>query len=227
MAGIFLNYRREDSFGYAGRVYDKLSQNFDRSQIFMDVDTLNPGAPYVDDIHNAINSCVAMITLIGPKWLSVTDKHDARRIDDPKDLVHQEIASALNRNILVIPLLLPGASMPTADELPNDLQKLALRNAVSLSEPNFHPEMEKVIMTIKNEIKGDFSKTLKFNQLAILKGIFSSALLVLILSFSIAVFFYITPPREPLTVAETSAVIGASATMVVVVKVLLKLVLRK
>jgi hypothetical protein len=44
VARIFLSYRRDDSGGYAGRLYDRLSQHFGRAHLFMDVDTSLPAS---------------------------------------------------------------------------------------------------------------------------------------------------------------------------------------
>jgi hypothetical protein len=45
-------------------------------------------------------------------------------LDDPNDFVRIEIAAALQRNIPVIPILLEGATIPKAAELPEDLKEL-------------------------------------------------------------------------------------------------------
>ena len=37
---IFISYRREDTEGYTGRLYDRLHERFPQSKIFMDVDSI-------------------------------------------------------------------------------------------------------------------------------------------------------------------------------------------
>ena len=43
MTAIFIRYRRSDSAGQAGRLYDKLSERFGDDNVFMDVDTIDLG----------------------------------------------------------------------------------------------------------------------------------------------------------------------------------------
>lgn len=43
-AKVFVSYRREDSAGHAGRLFDRISAYFgDRIKIFMDIDSIAPG----------------------------------------------------------------------------------------------------------------------------------------------------------------------------------------
>ena len=136
---VFLSYRREDSEGYAGRFYDRLSARFP-NRIFRDVKDLEPGVDFVDEIGRKLQSCAVMITLIGPRWLSATDAAGHRRLDQTDDLHRLEIATALRRNVRVIPALVGGARMPSSDELPKDLVFLARRQALPISEIDFDHE---------------------------------------------------------------------------------------
>ena len=45
MARIFLSYRREDSGGHAGRLFDRLAAVFGEEHVFIDVE-LEPGTDY-------------------------------------------------------------------------------------------------------------------------------------------------------------------------------------
>ena len=48
MAGkIFINYRRDDSGGTAGRLHDRLAETFGRENVFMDVDHIPAGVDFV------------------------------------------------------------------------------------------------------------------------------------------------------------------------------------
>ena len=81
----------------------------------------------------AVGSCDVLLALIGDEWLTVTDEHGRRRLDDPDDFARLELEAALARNIRVIPVLVDGARMPRADELPPSLAPLAGRQALQLS----------------------------------------------------------------------------------------------
>src|SRR5215203_4276625 len=97
-ANIFINYRREDSAGHAGRLFDALSSGFS-GRLFMDVDTLEPGVDFVDAINNAVGACEVLLVVIGQEWLTIKDKSGLRRLDDPADFVRLEVESALERRI--------------------------------------------------------------------------------------------------------------------------------
>jgi hypothetical protein len=85
--GIFISYRREDTAGHAGRLYDRLAGHFGERRVFMDIDSIDPGADFVDAIEQSLSGCGAMIAVIGPHWLSVTDDVGDRRLDNPEDFV--------------------------------------------------------------------------------------------------------------------------------------------
>jgi hypothetical protein len=109
VARIFISYRREDSSGWAGRLYDRLSQRFGGDNVFMDIDTIDPGLDFVEVIQQAVGSCDVLVALIGRHWLTSTDEQGQRRLENPEDFVRLEITAALERNIRVIPALLQGA----------------------------------------------------------------------------------------------------------------------
>jgi uracil-DNA glycosylase family 4 len=149
MSRIFINYRRVDSEGYVGRLYDHLIQHFDPNDIFMDVVSLEPGADFVQELENAVAACDVFISVIGPQWLTAADENGERRIDQWNDFVRIEIASALKQNKLVIPVLVGGTKMPAPKDLPEDLQALARRNAIVLSHQHFGSDVAQFINTLK------------------------------------------------------------------------------
>jgi len=153
MAGgnVFLSYRRDDSEGHAGRLYDRLSARFP-NQIFRDVKDLEPGVDFVDEIERKLASCSVMVLLIGPRWLSLTDATGARRIDQAADLHRLEIVTALQRKVRVIPALVGGAAMPSAEALPAELAFLARRQALPLSEVDFDHDMSRLIGVLEKEL---------------------------------------------------------------------------
>jgi hypothetical protein len=109
MARIFLCYRRDDSGGYAGRLYDRLGQRFGHDNLFMDIDTIAPGLDFVEAIEKAVGTCDVLLAVIGRQWLTSTDSQGQRRLDNPEDFVRLEIVTALVRQIRVIPVLVGGA----------------------------------------------------------------------------------------------------------------------
>jgi uracil-DNA glycosylase len=149
MSRIFINYRRVDSEGYVGRLYDHLVQHFAAESIFMDVTSIDPGADFVQALERAVAQCDVFIAMIGPQWLSIADENGQRRLEQWNDFVRIEIASALKQNKLVIPVLVGRARMPAPDDLPDDLAALARRNAIELSHQRFSYDVQHLITTIK------------------------------------------------------------------------------
>ncbi|MBI5960619.1 MAG: TIR domain-containing protein [Chloroflexi bacterium] len=149
MSRIFINYRRQDSEGYVGRLYDHLVQHFQREDVFMDVDDIKPGADFVQVLEDAVAACDVFLAVIGPLWLDVADSAGKRRLDQWNDYVRIEIATAIKHNKLVIPVLVGQALMPSPGDLPEDLITLSRRNAIELSHPRFTYDMQRLVQAIK------------------------------------------------------------------------------
>ena len=151
MPRVFLNYRREDSEGIAGRIFDRLRDRFGPENVFRDLDTIAPGAEFASVIGEEIAKCDALIAIIGNEWLEAKDAEGKRRLDSPRDFVRTEIAEALSRNKLVIPTLVEGARMPGAKDLPTEITLLAERNAIEISAERFEHDMERLARGIAGE----------------------------------------------------------------------------
>ena len=152
MAGIFISYRREDCAAYAGRLYDWISQRFGRENIFIDVDTIEPGEDFVEAVEQKVGGCDALLALIGKDWLNCADEEGNRRIENPGDFVRVEIAAALSRNVRLIPVLVEGARMPAEKDLPEPLTRLARRQALELSFTRFHQDANRLIETLEKAL---------------------------------------------------------------------------
>lgn len=133
MRAIFVSYRRHDAEGEAGRLFDDLVEQFGEHSVFMDVAAIEAGRDFRKAIDESIATCGVLLAIIGIGWLDGKNDAGLRRLDDPNDFVRMEIASALKRDIPVVPVLVRGARMPRADQLPEDVRELAYRNAVELT----------------------------------------------------------------------------------------------
>lgn len=145
MAKIFVSYRQEDTSSEAGRITDWLDRHFGQDKVFRDITALKPGADYPRIIKQEIASIDALIAVIGPGWIDAKDKFGNRRLDDPADWVRLEIANALPRGILVIPVLVKGAAMPHEDQLPEDLRQLHTFTALPITERHWHAGIAELI----------------------------------------------------------------------------------
>lgn len=151
---IFISYRRDDSEGEAGRLYDDLTRVFDRpGAVFMDVSDIHPGKDFRQAIDENVARCTALLAIIGPAWTTIQDASGVRRIDQPNDFVRLEIASALKRGIDVIPVLVHGAHMPRPEELPGDLQNLAYRNGVELTHARWNSDVVELTRALREYVQ--------------------------------------------------------------------------
>ena len=156
---IFISYRRADSHGSAGRIYDHLSERFGSDNIFMDVDTIQPGLDFVNAIESAVNETDVLLAVIGQSWLDIADSNGKRRLDNPEDFVRLEIGTALKRNIRVIPVLVDGALSPQSRDLPDDLKPLARRNAIEVRHTRFSSDIQQLVRTLESVLGGPKKRT--------------------------------------------------------------------
>ncbi len=149
MRAIFINYRRSDAEGEAGRLFDELTLQLGNDAVFMDVAAIEPGRDFRKAIDQSVSSCSALLAMIGLEWLSATDAAGQRRLADPNDFVRIELASALRRDIPVVPVLVRGAKMPRPDELSEDLRDLAFRNAVELTHARWKSDVQVLLKALR------------------------------------------------------------------------------
>ena len=117
--------RRGDTEGQAGRLFKDLIRHFGNNAVFMDVAGIEPGRDFRKAIDDQVSSCSVLLAVIGKGWVIAKDHSGTLRLDDPMDFFRLETASALSRDIPVEPLLVQGAEMPRAEELPEDLRVLS------------------------------------------------------------------------------------------------------
>ena len=135
---IFISYRRSDCQSQANGLNDGLRHRLPDAQVFMDLDSIPPGADFEEHIRNEIDQCDVVLVLIGDEWLEPQRGTSTRRIDNPNDFVRLEVTSALrNDQVRVIPVLVEGAQMPQASQLPDDIARLARLNAYVLSDSHW------------------------------------------------------------------------------------------
>lgn len=198
MPQIFISYRREDSAGYAGHLSADLQKKFGDDAIFMDVDgAIEPGLDFVDVIERAVGSCDALVVMIGRDWQSLLD--DRTTLEDSDDFVRIETATALRRNIRVVPVLVGDASMPNAEQLPADLKPLARRQAIELSDTRWDFDVDQLVRALKKALGNDGPdlKRSRWPAVAII------AILLAVLAFAVSGIWR-SEMRETSDVAGTS-----------------------
>jgi hypothetical protein len=154
MSGIFISYRRIDSRDYAGRLFDRLARYFGPSAVFMDVEGgIARGTDFVSTLERAVATVDAMVVVIGHEWSTCANDQGVRRLDCDEDWVRQEIASALHRDILVLPVLVGGASMPRAENLPENIRGLARKQAAEISDSRWDYDTSEIFRTLEHVVK--------------------------------------------------------------------------
>lgn len=146
---IFISYRREDSAANALGICQYLEHEFGRKKVFIDVD-MRAGAKFPTELEKLLAECRVMLVLIGPGWVDTRDNQGQRRLDNPDDWVRIEIARALKRDITVIPVRVNGADLPKRTLLPEELQGLLDRQAVSVATTSFRNDMAGLARDIRS-----------------------------------------------------------------------------
>jgi hypothetical protein len=151
--GIYLSYRRSESAAYAGRLFDHLSRHFGRGSVFMDVQGgIRGGQEFARAIDSALNACDAVLVVIGKGWACCTGKDGRRRLEDPKDWVRLEVAAALRRDVLVVPVLVEGARLPDPASLPEELRAVCERNACELSDLRWSFDVRELVKDLERVV---------------------------------------------------------------------------
>jgi hypothetical protein len=162
---VFISYRREDTASFAGRLHDRLVPVFGRDAVFMDVDAIPLGVDFVKVIDNEVAKCDVLLAIVGPGWVRARDDDGGLRLDNSDDFVRIEIAAALKRDIQIIPILVDGARIPKAHELPDDIKGLATRNGLDIRNSSFHSDMDKLIRELRGQKSSEPPETGKDHDL--------------------------------------------------------------
>ncbi len=196
MSGVFISYRREDSSGYAGRLFDILSAHFGKDNTYMDLDMIRGGDNFETVIEEKIHQCDVLLAVIGERWLTIAEENGTRRLDMADDFVRLEIAKALQRSVRVIPVLVSGATMPHPDDLPNDLRPLSVHQAMDLRDAHFHADAEQLMDELRKTVPGITSQSRKLKS-SRSTTVVVSVLAVAVVAGSILVFRHMKPVAHP------------------------------
>ena len=150
---IFINYRKADSNWNALALYNELQKYFQKEQLFKDFNTMHGGDDFVVSIENALQKCDVLLVIIGKEWIDIKNSAGFRRLDLEDDFVRLEIATALGRNIRVIPVLFDNTPMPESHELPDNLKMLSRRQSVEIDNKRFEDDVRKLVTEINRGLK--------------------------------------------------------------------------
>jgi hypothetical protein len=192
-SGIFISYRRLDSKSDARSICQRLEKTFGKRKVVIDVDSIRPGEDFQSVLKNDLEKCNVMVVVIGPRWLELMRHSGPTDSETSHDYVHLEVASALERKLAIFPVLVDGAAMPEAKDLPDVLKPLAFRQAFSVRHDSFPRDMRGLEQELRR-----FVSTRGTWKAAVISGLF-------IISLG-AISYYIW--RSPLTSAKTYTKFG-------------------
>jgi hypothetical protein len=184
--GIFISYRRSDSKSDARSICQRLERTFGKGRVFIDVDSIRPGENFQSVLNDDLKQCKIMLVVIGPHWLELLRPSEPAGGEQNRDYVRMEIASALEHNLPIFPVLVDGAPMPDAKDLPDDLRQLSFRQAFSIRHDSFSRDMW--------ELEQEFRRHLPAQRTWKLAAIFA---LIAISAGAISYYVWRSPPASP------------------------------
>jgi C1A family cysteine protease len=195
MSGVFISYRRDDSAGHAGRLYDHLKRAFGIDGVFMDLDNIGRGDTFAETLTAKLRESDVLIAVVGRRWLTLTDAAGQRRLDNPDDWVREEIRTALTAGHLVIPLRVDGAALPAPSDLPEDIRGLMARQWAEVRDgSSFENDVEDLTRDIRRRrAKGTWTEWLRSHRIS------AAAVLVMALATGgYSAFSYARANRVPM-----------------------------
>lgn len=149
---LFLSYRRDDTAGRAGRLFDGLTQRLGAGSVFQDVASISPGVDFESAVRNSLADTDASIVVIGSEWATLTGSDGIRRLDLQDDYVRQEVAAALASGRPVVPVLVGDSRMPEAHELPAELRPLLKRQAIAVRDVAWNDDVDSLVRRLRAEV---------------------------------------------------------------------------
>lgn len=213
MSGVFISYRRDDTAGHAGRLFDHLQRAFGADGVFMDLDDIGRGDTFAEILTTKLQESDVLIAVVGRRWLTLTDAAGRRRLDADDDWVREEIRTALKSGHLVIPVRVDGAAMPTATDLPEDIRELMARQWAEVRDGSaFEHDVEDLTRDIRRRrAKGTWAEWFARYRLAV-----AAVLAIVLVAGGYSVFSYARAQRVavPLVSGQTLERATASLTAV-------------
>jgi hypothetical protein len=146
---VFVSYRRDDEPFATDRLTQALRERLGRDNVFIDIDSIEIGADFVDAIDDWVARCDVLLAVIGHEWLDAQRPDGGRRIDDAGDFVRLEIEAALKRKLPIVPVLIHGTTAPTPTELPPSVAPIMRRNAVELTRKYWDQDVAGLVTALE------------------------------------------------------------------------------
>lgn len=131
---LFLSYRRDDCTKSAEQIRELLEKEFGEQNVYMDTHDVPVGEDFRTVIGQKLQSCDALLIIIGAKWLNLMQKY-THDLSSPghDDWVFMEISTAIINRTPIIPILVDGAIPPLEKKLPDPLKNLSRFQFIDIS----------------------------------------------------------------------------------------------
>lgn len=141
--GVFVNYRR----GYRhtamiALIGRELAHRFGEHRVFLDADSVEPGARYPDALWLGLQASRVVLAVIHPGWL---DDLRQRALGPGRDWVGFEIETALRSGKVLVPVLLDGAAVPAGPDLPPEIRDLTHRAACQVRADDLRADLPALV----------------------------------------------------------------------------------
>ena len=136
MSRILISYRRDDSLDRASSLYQSFVARWGQERVVMDTGPVAPAS--AEKIERVLDDCALVVVVIGKSWTSLAGLGGrSGTLHAADEIPCIEAAAALKRGMRVIPVLVGGARLPEAGELPEDLCGLGQCSAIDLRDSAF------------------------------------------------------------------------------------------
>lgn len=152
-APLFISYRRRDSQGATGRLYDSLVRVYGEVALFRDVSAIAPGEKFASAIEQALANASVVIVVIGPRWVEMLDRFGSKPADGQIDYVRLEVETALRLGKPIVPLLVDGAAVPVRTELVETLRPLVDFHVHEASDRDWNHHIKLLCATLDKYLK--------------------------------------------------------------------------
>jgi hypothetical protein len=128
----------------------------------MDVEGIEAGVEFAQFVLHTVTSCDVAVAVIGNTWLTVALPDGRRRLEQDDDLVRRELTEALSAGVHILPLLVDGAPMPLAQQLPDVLAPIAALNSFEVQPKTFRRDVDRlcsILSAILDKIDRERART--------------------------------------------------------------------
>lgn len=145
MLRIFISYRRED-LAHARNIVTSIKSDpvLRQADIFLDIDTFQPGDRYPDKIKSGIAACDVLVALVSRAWIQQMGE-----LEKETDFLRFELEYALKLGKAILPITVEGVTFPSVAALPPDIAKLATFEQLNVPDRYFDEAMRKLLDHLK------------------------------------------------------------------------------